>query len=302
MTRIVFLDTETTGVHPDRRVWEIGMIARDDHDDAATPRTEREYHAFVDLDGLDLGNADRRALDIGRFYQRHPQMAGTKPIRVTDEVTMLQWVEEITRDAVLVGVNVQFDAEALAARMRFWGMLPAWRYSLVEVNSLAVGYLFSNAGSGPGGVRPGPPPWRSDTVTEWLGLDPVDEAERHTALGDARHVMRVYDKVTAEPTFDPWAGRYAADARGNCLACGEKIGARAGKGCGPCYAYRQLVTDPAAYDAAGGDWPAELQDDHAAGRHDAYPHPDCAGCTLAAGARRADAAADTGPADQGQNH
>jgi hypothetical protein len=62
MTPLVFLDTETTGVHPAREVWEIGMIRRDDEG-------EREIQFFVDVD---LSLADPFGLSIGKFYERHP--------------------------------------------------------------------------------------------------------------------------------------------------------------------------------------------------------------------------------------
>jgi len=66
--------------------------------------------------------------------------------------------------------------------------------------TLAVGYLYSQANEFPGGkaadfVAKGLP-WDSDDLTAALGLDPVPEDERHTALGDARWVMRIYDAVT----------------------------------------------------------------------------------------------------------
>jgi hypothetical protein len=58
----------------------------------------------------------------------------------------------------------------------------------VDVENLAVGYL-----AGIGSVFT--PPWNSDRLSEALGLEPVDESERHTALGDARWAMRIYDAV-----------------------------------------------------------------------------------------------------------
>ena len=67
MTRIVFLDTETTSLRWDRRAWEVGLIVRD------PGRDDQEHHWFIDIRDLDLGNADLMSLKIGRFYERHPE-------------------------------------------------------------------------------------------------------------------------------------------------------------------------------------------------------------------------------------
>ncbi len=62
MTPLCFIDTETTGIHPDRQVWEIAMIRREDS-------REQEAVFFVDVD---LKLADPFGLKIGGFYDRHP--------------------------------------------------------------------------------------------------------------------------------------------------------------------------------------------------------------------------------------
>lgn len=53
MTRIVFCDTETTSLRPDRRAWEVGLIVRD------PDRREREFQWFVRSEDLDLGKFSR---------------------------------------------------------------------------------------------------------------------------------------------------------------------------------------------------------------------------------------------------
>src|SRR5258707_4750963 len=66
-TVIAFLDTETTSLRPDRRAWEIAVIARDE------AVRDKEHTWFIDADHLDLGNADLMSLKIGGFHDRHPQ-------------------------------------------------------------------------------------------------------------------------------------------------------------------------------------------------------------------------------------
>ncbi len=63
---IVFIDTETTSLRPDRRAWEVGLIRRE------PGRPDAEHRWLIAADDLDLGNADSFALGVGRFYDRHP--------------------------------------------------------------------------------------------------------------------------------------------------------------------------------------------------------------------------------------
>lgn len=175
---VVFLDTETTSLRHDRRVWEVGLVTRD-----ATGETRGNW--FVNLGDLDLGNADPMSLSIGHFHQRHPAYVRDKT-QAYDEAFVLGRVEYYTRGALIVGAVPNFDTEVLANRMRAHGICPTWHYHLVDVETLAAGKL---------GLAP---PWDFDAILAKLGLA-YDEADRHTALGDARMVQRVYDAVLATP-------------------------------------------------------------------------------------------------------
>lgn len=195
MSRLVFLDTETTSLRPDRRVWEIGLYVRDAGYDPQQP-----HQWFVDWSDLDLGNADPMALKIGGFYERHPQMRDPRVRYAVGEVVheweALEEVERLTRGAHLVGAVPNFDAEVLAARMREHGIAPSWHYHLIDVEALAVGALAARGLWPPGGGDERYAlPWDSDEVTETLGVDPVSDEDRHTALGDARWARDVYDAV-----------------------------------------------------------------------------------------------------------
>lgn len=199
MSRIVFADTETTSLRPDRRAWEIGLIVRE------PGQPDVEHHWFVEWTDLDLGNADPFALKIGGFYERHPQAIesvfdnDTYPYAadgVKAEEVALLFVEELTRGAHLVGAVPNFDADVLGTRMRAHGIAPSWHYHLIDVEALAVGCI---CGADVGAGRKPPPvklPWNSDVLTSMLGLDPVPDEERHTALGDARWARAIYDRVT----------------------------------------------------------------------------------------------------------
>jgi hypothetical protein len=198
---IAFVDTETDGVHRDRKAWEIAIIRREPNGD------ETEWQAFIDID---LATADPFGLRVGGFYDRHPLgqfLAGSRdayPVtgpRMTGpgadshlqpDLMPIQYaaltIARMTHGAHIVGAVPNFDTEVLAQLLRTQGLNPAWHYHLVDVENLAVGFLAGN-----GNVFT--PPWKSDLLNEAIGLEPVDEADRHTALGDARWAAAIYDTV-----------------------------------------------------------------------------------------------------------
>lgn len=176
--KICFIDTETTSLRHDRRAWEIAVITRDE------TGKDTEHSWFVDADDIDLGNADLKSLKIGKFFERHPQarIDGTEDREFDNESSVLIEVEPLLRGATIVGAVPNFDTEVLANRMREHGICPSWHYHLIDVETLAAGALKL------------PPPWDFDKVLDAYGLT-YDEADRHTALGDARMVRDLYDAV-----------------------------------------------------------------------------------------------------------
>jgi hypothetical protein len=211
VTDLCFIDTETTSLRRDRRAWEVGIIRR------SADGIETEHQWFIDANEMNFSRADLMSLKIGRFYDRHPQAAQSGDLRrrtlempVTGEADALWEIEALTRGAHLVGAVVSFDAEVLAARMAAHDICPSWHYHLIDVEALAVGYLAHAAAvcerRGHDEI-PGPakeaelrelasPPWKSDDLSASLGISVSDE-DRHTALGDARWAMAIYDAVMA---------------------------------------------------------------------------------------------------------
>lgn len=204
---LCFIDTETTGLHPGRRAWEVAIIRREPN------ATERTLHVFVE--DVDLSEADLYGLKVGRFHDRHPAYNGniastldTDPFDpwaaqgpmppgalLCDESRVAQLVERLTRGAHLVGAVPNFDAEVLADMLRRNWRTPAWHYHLIDVETLAVGSLAAQGFSIP-------MPWSSDALSDLLAVVPASDEDRHTALGDARWAMRIYDAVmstTARP-------------------------------------------------------------------------------------------------------
>lgn len=196
MSRIAALDTETTGIFPDRRAYEVGLIIPElagtkQFPDRANEGGVGRFRWFVDVADLDLGNADPFALQIGRFYERHPQMNPEATGLVVREMEMLRTVERLTRGAHLLGALPSFDAEVLGTRMRVNGIAPSWHYHVIDIEPLAIGYLHG-IGKGAGWDLP----WQSDDLSRAVGIEPPPEEERHTALGDADWSLRLYDAIT----------------------------------------------------------------------------------------------------------
>jgi hypothetical protein len=191
---ICFVDTETDGVHPGRLPWEIALIRR--HEDGQ----QHEISFFVEID---LSTADVYGLKIGGFYERHPvgraiTLSGhpqnwnaTTPDRgdYFTRARAAQLVARMTHGAHVVGAVPNFDTHVLDPLLRENGLVPSWHYHLVDVESLAVGYAAAK------GIEISLP-WKSDDLSTAIGVFPPGEADRHTALGDARWARRLYDAVT----------------------------------------------------------------------------------------------------------
>lgn len=183
---LCFIDTETTSLRHDRRAWEIGIIFRQ----PGYPDVPHLW--FIRGADLDLGNADKKSLDIGGFYDRHPEYDGPGGTVATwAEAEALKKIESLTRSAHLIGALPSFDAEVLGNRMRANGICPSWHYHLLDIEPMMIGYL---RGLG----KPVPDlPWPSDELSRMVGVEPPGDKERHTAPGDADWCRAIWDAITA---------------------------------------------------------------------------------------------------------
>ena len=182
--KLVFLDTETTSLLYSRRIWEVGFISR-------TEDNEQKEHQYF-IGDVDLTDADLTSLKIGGFFDRHPQYR-TGPERFKDytwsEHEVARSLEMELRNSTVIGAVPSFDTNSLEDLFRRHHLRSSWHYHLMDVENLAVGYL---KGRGMKGLLP---PWKSDELTELMAVTPASPEERHTALGDARWAMRMWDKV-----------------------------------------------------------------------------------------------------------
>lgn len=210
MTRLCFVDTETTGLDPARHeVYEIAAIYRPEN----TANADEEHRWWLPVD---LSKAEPTALRLGHYYERHPVSVVEKGLRPGFQDCVLYWrpgqtptdtpaafgfaefAEQFARGtagAHLVGAVPSFDEKFLERLLRRNGAAPAWHYHLIDVEALAAGCI---AGMPRPDFDPKPvsprPPWRSDDLTAALGVKVAEDA-RHTAVGDARWARDTYDAV-----------------------------------------------------------------------------------------------------------
>jgi len=203
---VVAVDTETTGLERPgapggRQIWEFGAIRRDP--DGAT----QVYHAFVDAAELRIGAGDpddrREALEIGGFWDRHPQINRSAKGRVMREKELADLVMEVFAPdpetgarPYLLGCTPSFEDLGLADLLIRHGLIasePPWHHNLVDAK-IAAATRFRL-----------PPPWRTETVTRLAGLDPA-EYTAHQALEDARWALDLYLAALA-PAWRIWVNR-----------------------------------------------------------------------------------------------
>lgn len=180
---LVFVDVETTGLHPDRaRIWEIATIRR---------TAARDASRSIFISDVNLADADPSALAIGDFYGRHPEYSSVirSEDSITNEAEAARSVMLATAGATLVGVNPAFDADLLGRMLRRRGLAPGWHHHLIDMTAAARGWLSS--------VHADPPPLQASSadLSRACGVTPPGPGEAHTALGDAEWARRWYDHI-----------------------------------------------------------------------------------------------------------
>ncbi len=198
MSKLVFIDTETNGLNIDLcEVWEIGAIAR-------TPDGDIEYCWQI---RPELATAEPGGLRIGRYYQRiadrlkhkeanvgdawivqHPdpkiRESDNGQLRLASGWSIAAELAILLDGAFLVGAVPWFDERFLQKFLRTYGQCAANNYHLIDVETLAAG------------AAKLAPPWDFDAILAKHNLA-YDEADRHTALGDARMARDLYDAIMA---------------------------------------------------------------------------------------------------------
>lgn len=188
MTKIVYLDTETTGLNPRIHApWEVAVIVEE-------PGKEPVEHVW--LLPVDLTNADPKALEIGGFWHRHPQGTGDVAGVLEEPADVARQLARLLAGAVVIGSNPGFDKEMLSGLLAEHGQVWAAHYRLVDVVTLAAGAMYQRANLPAERGDAHYLPFTTTEVSRRCGVDP-DYYARHTALGDCRWVRNLYHAITA---------------------------------------------------------------------------------------------------------
>lgn len=210
MSHVVFLDTETTGLDPRTEdVFEVAIInqAGSEHVFNIQPR-----RAVVE-------RMHPKAVEVNRYHER----VGTGWLWDYTEPA-LDRIRDLLDGVHICGAVPDFDTRFLTALYwRFGQEPPRWHYHLIDIEAMAVGYLHGRNGPkckacghrtpehGASGCAADDEaamggcdcpwtglslPWDSDDLSRAVGVEPPSEDERHTALGDARWVKRLYENIT----------------------------------------------------------------------------------------------------------
>jgi len=195
VTKLLVVDTETTGTDPERHdIWEIAVIELPDDG----PRVEHAWRILPDL-----AVADQAALQVSGFYERTAGMLPEKhgevcdfaagaAARRSDPAALAAVLASLLSGATWLGAVPAFDEKFIAPFLRLHGQGPAWKYRLRDLGSMAYGYLLGrNDGfraAHPAALgMPAVPPMdaSTDEFARALGVDPAAFG-RHSALEDCR--------------------------------------------------------------------------------------------------------------------
>lgn len=174
---VVFVDTETTGLDPNRHtLWEVAII-----------EGESEFLFQRELTPQELADADPQALWVNRYYQRQRS--------VLDRRDMAKMIAEALAGKVLAGIGPWFDARFLQSFLRRNGQALVIDHRLVDCKTLAVGALLNDGVTRSAEEREArdrlqEPPFETRDVATALG---IDRGEAHTALADARLAQKFYE-------------------------------------------------------------------------------------------------------------
>lgn len=160
--RLVYLDTETTGLNPMiHDAWEVAWAV----DDGPVLTT---------LLGHGLATADPTALAINQYYARTADKLvridrfDRKDYRYYPKETRESELHEALHGATIVGANPAFDAAFLQQRWGCWGNAP-WKYRMLDIESYAAAVFDLEVPIGLG------------NIAARLG---IDQAAAHTADDD----------------------------------------------------------------------------------------------------------------------
>jgi len=183
MSDIVFLDTETLGVHIDAPIWELAAIRRNLADDGSFK--EHELHIFIHHYAQPwLSGPDALPEQFAADYRKRFRAGSAYGHSGAAELL----ASFLAGRPHIVGAVPNFDTERISHQLLRPAHIPdPWHYHLTDVENLVVGFLAAR-----GELMT--PPYKSDDLSRAIGVDP-DQFDRHTAMGDVLWVRAQYDAL-----------------------------------------------------------------------------------------------------------
>lgn len=189
-TPLIFLDCEATGLCPDIHTpWEIAWRTAIHDPTNKVLAMLSGFKAYVKLSPRQFRLANDTALSIGRFEERYgtdgPMLDTADIISVLrKDAYDIAFEAEVSAPPHLVGAVPSFDHNMLCVNWLGWPDFGEglWHYHTVDIEVLAAGKL---------GIAP---PYSSSDLTSALGVT-VDEATKHTAMGDVDWAVKMYAAV-----------------------------------------------------------------------------------------------------------
>lgn len=195
MSDIVFLDTETLGVHIDAPIWELAAIRRNFSEDGSFK--EHELHIFIHhyappwLTGPE-SLPEQFATDYHARFKAGSAYGKSGAAEVLASF--------LVGRPHIVGAVPNFDTERISHQLLRPAHIPdPWHYHLIDIENLVVGFIAGRASQGDvdAGLAMPDLPWNSNDLSRAIGVDP-DDYERHTAMGDVLWTRAQYDAVMGQ--------------------------------------------------------------------------------------------------------
>lgn len=112
MSKLIYVDVETTGLTPPRhRVLEVGWAEIPDGDYSRLTLHERRFRPTEEI----LAQAEPKALEVNGYYTGHPDWEGTPYLGTPEAVAVWQVIAEAFAGASFCNQNIAFDLRFLEA-------------------------------------------------------------------------------------------------------------------------------------------------------------------------------------------
>lgn len=219
--QLAFVDTETTGLYASlHEVAEIALIFP--KKSSLGGSYYDDFDEWVFHLPIDFSTADPMAIQLNNLYPRRATIInqtipndpdgyhvgslsavispGVLGIQPCSPIKAAGLIAQLLHGRHLVGACPWFDAVFIEKFLRSNGQCGSWHYHLIDVEALMVGHLqvlrrFELQEDGNSNIPEITLPWRSEDLSRFVGIDP-DLFEKHTALGDARWALAIYEEIS----------------------------------------------------------------------------------------------------------